>query len=146
MKKILICLGTTLMLLMTGCIASDDNENVADSSSKTEAVKDTQLNLYIDYEANIFMAKEPADIYIDGEKSFSVLNGEESYNSVMLSKGNHEIKVNCGGNTETEEIYLESSDQLYQFHIKNHTSEVEFSFLGCVEIPTNYWHTQNSDV
>lgn len=127
MKKMLCCLGIALSLCFTGC--TDESED-----PKSSAVADTQLNLVIDYEANLVMAKDPADIYIDGEKQFSVLNGETNYSEVMVSHGNHTITVDCGGYTDSEEIAVESSSQAYQFHKKNHTSYVELSFIGNVPL------------
>lgn len=91
--------------------------------------------LYFDYEDNLILAKDNMDIYVDGQKCYTVLHGSVNANVYNLDEGKHNVKVTSGMfHSDDEDIYVKKSGQIFYFHIKNHTTEVELSLTGQDEI------------
>ncbi len=143
---VLVLLASVMCLTATGC-DSCDTEAVSDffedmASSLEYERGDTRITISIDYKANLLLAKDNLDVYLDSEHVYTIENGSDETYTFDTVPGEHTLMLSRGLFTSASQSFkVEKSGDAFLFSVKNSNSGIELALTNSynTEDALKYW-------
>ncbi len=131
----LALLASVMCFTTTGCDSCDTeavSEFFEEAAAPLEYERgDTQITISIDYEANLLLAKDNLDVYLDSEHVYTIENGSYETYTFDTVPGEHTLKLSRGLFTSaSQSCKVEKSGDVFLFSVKNSNSGIELALTN----------------